>query len=110
MQDLVLYSKTEQLYFTIYPRLKNFPRAEKYGLCLQIKDHFTELLKRISMAASVKSKRKTYLQEADGYLQGIKMLIKLSAHNKYISQGMHERISVSLTEINRLLVGFIKSS
>ena len=107
--DLVVYRKTEELLYKIYPRLVNFPKSEKFSLCQSIKENFFELLKYISLANSVKSKRMTYLQEADGYLQVLKALIKLSKQRKYISEGFFKDIDLKLTEINKLLSGYIKS-
>ncbi|MFW6134792.1 MAG: four helix bundle protein [Elusimicrobiota bacterium] len=108
--DLLLYSKTETLFFRIYPALRNFPKSEKFARCHQIKEHFIELLKNTSLANSVKSKRKTYLQEADGILQNVKTLVRLSKHQKYLSKGFYEDIHLNLSEINALLVGYIKQT
>lgn len=108
--DLLVYSKAETLFFRVYPALRNFPKSEKFAMCHQIKEHFIDFLKYVSMANSVKSKRKVYLQEADGILQNLKTLIRLSKHQKYLSTGFYEDISLSLSEINALLVGFIKQT
>ncbi|MFP4019691.1 MAG: four helix bundle protein [Bacteroidales bacterium] len=102
--------KQKLCFFRIYPALRNFPKSEKFALCHQIKEHFIELLKNISLANSVKSKRKTYLQEADGILQNVKTLVRLSKHQKYLSKGFYEDIHLNLSEINALLVGYIKQT
>ena len=109
-EDLVVQKKTEQLLYKVYPRLVNFPKSEKHSLCAHIKDAFFEILKYISLGNAVKSKRKTYLQEADGHLQVLKVLIKLANNRKYISKGFFKEIDTDLTEINKLLSGYIKSS
>lgn len=108
--ELVLYRRVEELLYTFYPRLINYPKSEKFALCENIKTCFFELLKYISLANSVKSKRLSYLQEADGHLQVLKVLMKLSKQRKYISQGFFNNIDIELTEINRMLVGYIKST
>lgn len=107
--ELIVKQKTEELMNRVYPALVNFPKSEKHSLCLKIKESFFEILKYIYLGNSVKSKRKTYLQEADGNLQTLKVLIKLSHSQKYISNNFYYDISESLTEINKLLCGFIKS-
>jgi four helix bundle protein len=66
-------------------------------------------LKYISLGNSVKSKRLVYLQEADGHLQVLKVLMKLSKERKYISNNFYKIIDAELTEINKLLSGYIKS-
>ncbi len=110
MQELMILKKTEALFSRVYPALVNFPKAEKYAMCADIKSAFVGIIKHISLGGKVKSKRKTYLQEADGYIQMAKILIKLSHERRYISVGFFEHIDQSLSEIERMLSGFIKST
>lgn len=110
VHSLTVYRKTEELLYKIYPRLSKFPKAEKFSLCQSIKENFFELLKCISLGNSVKSKRKIHLQEADGYLQTLKVLMKLSKQRRYISEGFFKELDLELTEINKLLSGYIRST
>lgn len=109
-RSLIVYKKSEELLYKIYPRLIKFPKSEKFALCQSIKENFFDLLKNISLGNSVKSKRKTYLQEADGHLQTLKVLFKLAKQRKYISTGFFREVDLTLTEINKLLSGYIKST
>lgn len=84
VKKLVVYQKAEHLLYQVYPKLINFPKAEKYALSQSIKQNFFDLLKNIALANSVKSKRMEYLQTADGYLQVLKVLFDLSMQRKYI--------------------------
>ena len=68
-RDLIVQKKTEELLYKVYPRLVNFPKSEKFSLCQRIKEAFFDIMKYIAMGNAVKSKRKTYLQEADAHLQ-----------------------------------------
>lgn len=108
--NLEVYRRTEELMYRVYPVLANFPKAEKFSLCQEIKSNFFQLLTHISLGNSVKSKRKTYLQEADGYLQTLKVLIKLSRKRKYISIGFFRALDEELTVINKMLSAYIKAS
>lgn len=108
--DLIVYKKAEELLYNIYPRLTKYPKSEKFGLCQDIKNNFFDLLKYISLGNSVRSKRTVYLQEADGHLQTLKTLIKLSKQRKYISVGYFEEVDLRLSEINKLLSAYIRSS
>jgi len=109
VNNLEIYRRTEDLLYKFYPRLINYPKSEKFSLCQSIKDNFFDLLKFISLGNSVKSKRKTYLQEADGHLQVLKVLVKLSKQRKYISGGFFREVDLELTMINKLLSGYIRS-
>ena len=68
------------------------------------------MLTYISLGNSVKSKRTVYLQQADGYLQTLKTLFKLSKQRKYISVPFWEDVDLRLSEINKLLSAYIRSS
>lgn len=108
--NLEVYKRVEELLNKIYPALINYPKSEKFCLCHQIKQNFFDLLVNISLGNSVKSKRKYYLQIADGYLQSIKVLMRLSLRRKYISKGFYRDIDAELTIINKMLSAYIKSS
>lgn len=109
-RDLEVYRRSEDLLYRIYPRLINYPKSERFSLAQTIKNAFFELLTNISLGNSVKSKRKVYLQTADGHLQTLKVLVKLSRQRKYISPGFFRAIDRELTEINKLLSGYIRST
>ena len=108
--SLEVYRHTEELLYKVYPALVNFPKSEKFSLCESIKNNFFQILTHISLGNSVKSKRRTYLQEADGYLQTLKVLMKLSRQRKYISKGFYREIDLELTTINKMLSAYIKAS
>ena len=110
IHNMLCYSKLEHLYYRVYPALKNFPIAEKYSLCVHIKDCFLGALKSMSLGNSVKSKRKQYLQEAEAELQHLGVLIRFSRYRKYISIGFFEDIDTALSEIKALLSGWLKQT
>ncbi|HLR58924.1 MAG TPA: four helix bundle protein [Pseudogracilibacillus sp.] len=110
VKNMEVYKRTEELLYKYYPRLINYPKSEKFSLCHSIKERFFDLLKCISLGNSVKSKRMVYLQEADGHLQTLKVLVKLSKQRKYISNGFFRDVDLELTMINKLLSGYIRSA
>ncbi len=109
-RSLTVYRKTEELLYRYYPVLFNYPKAEKFGLCQDIKKAFFDLLRSIALANAVRARRKVYAQEADGHLQLLKVLVKLSRQRRYISKGFYQETDVALTEINKMLSGYIKSA
>lgn len=104
------YSELEHLFYRVYPALRNFPVAEKYSLCSMIKENFLESLRFMSLASSVKSRRMQYLQEAEATIQHLNTLLRFSRNQKYISKGFFEDIDLKMTEIKRMLSGWIKST
>lgn len=93
----------------MYPRLVNFPKSEKFALAEYIKTEFFEILRYLSSANSVRSKRMVYAQEADGHLQTLKVLIKLAKERKYLSFGFFEVVDLELTELSKMISGYIRS-
>ena len=110
IHNMLCYSKLEHLFYRVYPALKNFPVAEKYVLCVHIKDCFLNALKSMSLGNSIKVKRKQYLQEAEAELQHLGFLIRFSRNQKYISKGFFEDIYTALSEVKSLLSGWIKQT
>lgn len=108
--NLILYRRVEELLYNLYPRLTRFPVAEKHCLCKSIKDTIYELLKYIALGNYVRSKRKEYLQSADGYLKVLKVLIKLSHKERYLSAGLFKEYDLETTEISKMLSGYIRSA
>lgn len=110
MNNLQLLTKIEEFIYKIYPMLINFPKAEKYSLCSEIKENLYELHQLISRANYVKSKRLYYAQEAEGRLETLKFLVKLCRQRKYISLGAFKELDLDLTEISKMLTGYIKTT
>ncbi|MGM0437500.1 MAG: four helix bundle protein [Bacillota bacterium] len=109
-EKLKIYKKSEIVFNKIYPTLKNYSNSEKYSLCTEIKNAYLNLLKNIMLANKVKSKRKYYQNEIDGYLQYCKILNNLSYNQKEINEGFHDDVELKLSEIGRLLSGWIRSN
>ena len=105
----VAKSKAKALLNSVYPSFKNFPQVEKYALVLEIKKTFFDLLKYLNAAENVPSRRKFNLIEADNTLQLLKVFYQISRDQKYISQGFFERIDLELSEIGKLIGGWLKS-
>lgn len=110
MENLELLKRIEEFAKTIYPMLKNFPKAEKFAMCSEVKINLYNLYQFTYRAKFVKSKRLCYLQESEGYLATLRFILKLARENKYISMGAYKEIDLSLTEISKMLSGYIKSS
>lgn len=110
VEDMMCYSKLEHLFHRVYPSLRNFPVAEKFCLCQQIKECFMKSLKGMYLANSVKSKRKDYLLEVEAELLYLTTLIRLSRNQKFISKGFFADIDESLTEVKMLLKGWIRQT
>jgi hypothetical protein len=64
----------------------------------------------LAKANKVKSKRKYYLDEADGCLQHCKTLNRISYAREEINKGFYKNIDRKLSEIGRMIGGWIRKS
>lgn len=107
--NLEIYNRMFNLLNRIYPALRNFPKSEKFALSQDIKNCFLEYLTYVSRANEVKSMRLKYSQEAEAYLNKIKSLMKLAFNQRYISKGFYKDVSLELTELSKMLSGYMRS-
>ena len=110
VETMLCYSKLEQLFHRVYPALRNFPVAEKYALSQEIKLSFLNAMKYMQLGNSVKSKRKEYLMQCEGELLHLTAVMRLCRNQRYISKGFFADIDLCLTEIKKLLNGWIKQT
>lgn len=108
--DLIIYKKTESLLDLVYPLLINFPNAEKFALSQEIKQAFYALLRNILLANNIRHKRRAYQEEVDAYLKLLLVLFNVAKKQKYITQKKNVQIQTQLTEIGRILGGWMKTS
>lgn len=109
VEDLAVYKKAEQLLFRVYKPIKNYPNYEKHRLSQVTILLFILCLTFMHLGNNVKSKRKTYLQTADAFLQALKVCFRLARYEKYLGKEFHRQISLELTEIGKMLGGWIRS-
>ena len=90
--------------------LLQFPRSERYALATEIKNSMYTLL-RLVVAANKKYYKKTTLQEMDVELETIKTFIRIAADPKfkYLGLKQYENWSKMLSEIGRMLGGWMKT-
>ncbi|MGG1531369.1 diversity-generating retroelement protein Avd [Brevibacillus agri] len=110
MTDLLLYKKAEVLLLDCYPVIQNFPKAEKFALCQEIKQALYRMLRNITLANNIKSRRRVLQEEIDAEIKLLLVLFNVALQQKYLSKGRHYQLQVKLNEIGRILGGWMRSS
>ncbi|WP_299316218.1 four helix bundle protein [uncultured Halomonas sp.] len=110
--SLILYAKAEELLFQTYPTFNNYPHSEKNGLTAIMKKLFFRLLEEVGQAkmTTARSHRMAHLRAAAGFLQNLVTAFRLSRERRYISRGFFEQVDLKITEIKKILFGFMKSN
>ena len=111
MEKLVLRKKAEIFLNTeIYPALKNFPKAEKFCICQEIKQAFYRIIRNAQFFNNhYKGDRMAYLRAIDADLQLLLVLFSISKEQKYISKGQTKVWQDKTAELGRINGGLMKS-
>ena len=108
MEDLQILQKTYDMILYSQSPLNQFPKFEKHVLAAEIRKTMNNLLSLI-ITANKKYYKKTTLQEIDVELEKLRTFIRLSKDLKYIDIKKYEVWSRLLTEIGRMLGGWMKT-
>jgi hypothetical protein len=106
---LKIVEKSEFAFKKLRPVLKSFPKYERHELASEINITFMRMISDLLHGEQVKSKRKTYFQEASAKLFLIKVMLKTAKNERYISIGFYEDFDMLLTEIRKMLSSLLKS-
>lgn len=111
MEASILQKKAEILTERdIYPLLKNFPQAEKFGLSQEIKQSCYRLIRAAVMAnnLTIARRRLEWLNEADAEKTLLLVLIGVARTQKYITRKKALELQDKLNEIGRIIGGLQK--
>ena len=108
MEDLQILQKTYDMILYSQNALQQFPKHEKHVLATEIRQTMNNLLTLI-ITANKKYYKKTTLQEIDVELEKLRFFVRLSKDMKYIDIKKYEVWSRLLTEIGRMLGGWMKT-
>lgn len=108
MEDLQILQKTYDMILYSQSPLNQFPKFEKHVLAAEIRKTMNNLLSLI-ITANKKYYKKTTLQEMDVELEKLRTFVRLSKDLKYIDIKKYEVWSRYLTEIGKMLGGWIKA-
>lgn len=111
MDELKIYQKVYDMITYGNACLLQFPKSERYALATEIKKSMYTLL-RLIITANKKYYKKTTLQEMDVELETLKTFIRMAADSKfkYLGLRQYENWSKMLSEIGRMLGGWIKAA
>lgn len=108
---IITYEKINNLIFYTDNLLKKYPKCERFNLCTDIKNLIYECLRNVIYAWKEfeNEKKLTYLKKVDVDLVVLKTFILISYKYKYITQKNFMVWTEQVTEIGKLIGGWIKS-
>jgi len=111
MEDLKILQKTEDMIYYGNQALLQFPKAERYALAADIKNSMYTFY-RLIITANKKYYKKTTLQDADVELEVLRGFLRLAVNKnlRYLPINKYENWSIMISEIGKMLGGWIKST
>lgn len=103
-----LLAKSEKYYNeTLYPIMKNYPKAEKYSLCQDTKRACSDMLHAIVMANNLSSRKRVLecLERADAQKNLLLVYLKTANCQRYITNKMLAYQQGQVKEIGSLIGG-----
>lgn len=109
--DIPIVHSFYQLYKLLHEQLKHFPKSERYTLGSTIQNEVLSALESILTAAAANetSIKLTHLRSASAKVDLLKLLIRLAADCKCLSNATYLEMESSLQDNGRMLGGWIKS-
>ncbi|WP_045459730.1 four helix bundle protein [Sporocytophaga myxococcoides] len=109
-RNLKVWEKAHKHTLEVYNITSNFPKAEIYGLTIQIRRSVSSIVANIAEGCGKSSKKDfaNYLQIALGSAHETEYFLLLSRDLNYISTTEHEVLNQNINEIKGMLIGLVK--
>ena len=108
MENFKIQQKILDMMEYAYCALQQFPKSEKFALATDIKHSMDRLLERC-IEAQKKYYKKTTLQDMDVEIAKLRVYIRLSYNLHFLPIKKYEIWSEKVSEIGRMLGGWIKA-
>lgn len=111
MEVLVVYQKWEDAAEYLYHLFTNLPKSERYTMGASMRDSLFSCGSHISRANKIKNLklRREEIERADKDLADLKVMIRLAYRMKFISTKKYEVSAAKLTELGKMLGGWLRS-
>lgn len=108
---LIIYEKVTNLIIYSKGLLNKYPKSERFDLCADIKNTLYQLIEMVIFAWKEKNsfERIKILNRIDSKLYLLKTLTRLSYEFKYITDKNYMTWNIHISEIGKMVGGWIKS-
>lgn len=107
--SLVIKRKIEDAIVYSFQALTHFPKSERFTSAAEIRASFLRILS-LTVRANKTRRRLPLLYDIDVELDVLRSLVRVSQAMGFLPFKKYEQISLFLTEIGRMLGGWIRSS
>lgn len=106
---MIILSRTFDLLEWLLPKVERFPRLYRYSVNRRLMDAALDFQEQLYSARKLRgAARQKQLLECDATLDRLRLYLRLIHHWQWISDGQYEHISLKVSEIGRMLGGWLK--
>ena len=110
-EEMVIFTRTYDFITWLIPLTLNFPRPQRFVVSLRLQNAALDFQERIIEANAARGARRAgKLHEADVALIKIRLYLRLCERWQWINSGQYRHASGMVTEIGRLLGGWIRNT
>ncbi|MCP4934078.1 MAG: diversity-generating retroelement protein Avd [bacterium] len=110
-EQMVILTRTFDLLEWLLPKIERFPKLYRYSVTRRLMDAALDFQEELFRARKLRgSSRHKRLLECDANLDLIRLYLRLAHQWQWLSDGQYEHVSKQVTEIGRLLGGWLKRS
>ena len=110
-QELVLFTRLFDLLAWLLPKTAHFPRVYRYTVTQRLMNAALDCQEAVFTAQSARAgRRNAALQDADAALNRLRLYLRLAYQWHWFNDGQYAHVSAQVTEIGKLLGGWIKQS
>ena len=110
-QNVPIIVSLYQFYSSFHDELIRFPKSERYSLGTSCQTELLDIIKQCLQAASSNNpeQKVVFLHSASASLDVLRLLLSLCKDCKCISNQTYQQLDSKLSEIGRMLGGWLKS-
>ena len=110
-EELIILTRLFDLLAWLLPKAERFPRIYRSTITQRMMNAALDCQEFVFTAQGTRAnERRAALREADIALSRLRLYLRLAHRWRWISDGQYEHVSVQVTEIGKLLGGWIKQT
>jgi four helix bundle protein len=109
-EKMVIFTRTYDLLTWLLPLTESFPRSQRFVVTQRLQSAILQFQELIIEANAVRgTNRAGKLRDADTELRKVRLYLRLCEKWKWISPGQYRHVSQMISEIGKLLGGWLKT-
>ncbi len=104
-----LFIKTEAFMLWMFQHTEKFPKSERFRIAKRIDDYLLDFYEAL-ISATKSNQTMQWLKQADIKLTLLRSMLRISVEMRYLSFDQYAYCSKQVTEIGKLLGGWMKKA